>query len=104
MTAAESNAPDLNRHALLARLQSADTTLRAGLNQPCAEALVREHIERARAHIREAETALENLARARTVAELADQLARIDEMREDLRAQPVAVHPHHTIPSHLTYV
>ena len=91
MTAAESNAPDLNRHALHVRLQSADTALRAGLNQPCGEALVRAHIERALAHIREAETALHNLARARTVEQLAEQLARIDEMREELRSQEVAV-------------
>ena len=91
MTAAESNAPDLNRHALHIRLQSADTALRAGLNQPCGEALVRSHIERALAHIREAETALHNLARARTVEQLAEQLARIDEMREELRSQEVAV-------------
>ena len=91
MTAGESNAPDLNRHALRARLQSADTTLRTGLNQPCGEPIVRAHIERALAHIREAETALQNLARARTVEELADQLARVDEMREELRSQEVAV-------------
>ena len=91
MTAAESNAPDLNRHALRVRLQSADTALRAGLNQPCGEALVRSHIERALAHIREAETALHNLARARTVEQLAEQLARIDEMREELRSQEVAI-------------
>ena len=91
MTAAESNAPDLNRHALHVRLQSVDTALRAGLNQPCGEALVRSHIERALAHIREAETALHNLARARTVEQLAEQLARIDEMREELRSQEVAI-------------
>ncbi|HNW06627.1 MAG TPA: hypothetical protein PK202_03875 [Verrucomicrobiota bacterium] len=91
MTAAESNAPDLNRHALHVRLQSADTALRAGLNQHCGEALVRSHIERALAHIREAETALHNLARARTVEQLAEQLARIDEMREELRSQEVAI-------------
>ncbi len=91
MTAAESNAPDLNRHALHVRLQSADTALRAGLNQPCGETLVRSHIERALAHIREAETALHNLARARTVEQLAEQLARIDEMREELHSQEVAV-------------
>jgi len=91
MTAAESNAPDLNRHALHVRLQSADTALRAGLNQPCGEALVRSHIERALAHIREAETALHNLARARTVEQLAEQLARIDEMREELRSEEVAI-------------
>ena len=91
MTAAESNAPDLNRHALHVRLQSADTALRAGLNQPCGETLVRSHIERALAHIREAETALHNLARARTVEQLAEQLARIDEMREELRSQEVTI-------------
>ena len=91
MTAAESNAPDLNRHALHVRLQSADTALRAGLNQPCGEALVRSHIERALAHIREAETALHNLARARTVEQLAEQLARVDEMREELRSQEVVI-------------
>ena len=91
MTAAESNAPDLNRHALHVRLQSADTALRAALTQPCGEALVRSHIERALAHIREAETALHNLARTCTVEQLAEQLARIDEMREELRSQEVAI-------------
>ena len=91
MTASEYNAPDLNRHALHVRLQSADTALRSGLNQPCGEALVRAHIERALAHIREAETALHNLARARTVEQLSEQLARIDEMREELRSQEVAI-------------
>ena len=91
MTAADSNAPDLNRHALHVRLQSADTALLAGLNQPCSQALVRSHIERALAHIREAETALHNLSRARTVEQLAEHLARIDEMREELRSQEVAV-------------
>jgi hypothetical protein len=84
MTAGESNAPDLIRHALHVRLQSADVALRAGLNQPCGEAIIRAHIERALAHIREAETALHNLARARTVEQLAKHLARIDEMREEL--------------------
>jgi len=84
MTAAESNAPDLIRHALHVRLQSADIALRAGLNQPCGEAIVRAHIERALAHIREAETALHNLARAHTVEQLAEHLARIDQMREKL--------------------
>lgn len=91
MTAGETNAPDLNRHALHVRLQSADTALRASLNQPCTEALIRAHIERALAHIREAETALHNLARARTVEQLAEQLAHIDEMREELRSQEVVI-------------
>ena len=76
MTAAESNTTDLNRHAFLARLQTADTALRAGMGQDCIERLARAHVERALAHIREAETALHNLARARTVTDLAEQLAR----------------------------
>lgn len=91
MTAGESKMPDLNSHALLARLQSADTTLRSGLNQQGVEAIIRSHIERAVAHIREAETALHNLARARTVQELADQLASIEGMREELRSQEVGI-------------
>jgi cysteinyl-tRNA synthetase len=91
MTAGESKMPDLNSHTLLARLQSADTALRACLNQARVESLIRVHIERALAHIREAETALHNLARARTVERLAEQLARIDEMREELRSQDIAI-------------
>ena len=83
--------PDLNRHALLARLSSADTALHTSLKQPYAEAIVRSHIERAIAHVHEAETALHNLARARTVTELADQLAHIEQMREELRSQEVGI-------------
>lgn len=91
MTTADSNITDLNRHAFLARLQTADTALRAGMGQDCIERLARAHVERALAHIREAETALHNLARARTVVDLAEQLARIDEMRAELREQEVGL-------------
>ena len=93
MTTAESNTTDLNKHAFLARLQTADTALRAGMGQPDIERLARAHLERALAHIREAETALHNLARARTVTDLAEQLARIDEMRAELREQEVGITP-----------
>ena len=85
------NPADLNRHAFLARLQTADTALRAGMGQDCIERLARAHIERALAHIREAETAFQNLARARTVTDLAEQLARIDEQRAELREQEVGL-------------
>ena len=34
---------------------------------------------------------LHNLARARTVPDLAEQLARIDDMREELRAQDAGI-------------
>lgn len=89
MTVGESNAPDLHSHALCAVLQSAAEALRAGLNQPFTEPLIRAHIERALTHIRESETALHNLAHARTVKQLAEHLARIDEMREELRSQEI---------------
>lgn len=93
MTSAESTPTDLNKHAFLARLQTADTALRAGMGQDCVERLARAHIERALAHIREAETALQNLARARTLTVLADDLARIDEMRAELREREVGLTP-----------
>ena len=93
MTASESNTTDLNRHAFIVRLQTADTALRVGMEQPCVERLARAHVERALAHIREAETALHNLARARTVTDLAEQLAHIDEMRAELREQEVGITP-----------
>ena len=91
MTASESNTTDLNRQAFITRLQTADTALRVGMGQDCIERLARAHVERALAHIREAETALHNLARARTVTDLAEQLAHIDEMRADLREQEVGI-------------
>ncbi len=91
MNPAEATSRDAQRKALLSQLTTADTALRAGMGQDCIERLVRAHVERALAHIREAETALQNLARARTVTDLAEQLARIDEMRAELREQEVGL-------------
>ena len=78
---------DSRRYVLLARLQAADTALRASLHQHGTDALVRAHLERALAHIREAHIATRERIQIRTVQELADQLTRIEQMREDLRAQ-----------------
>ena len=78
---------DRRRLTLLARLQAADAALRASLHQDGVDALVRAHLERSLAHIREADIAIHNVARARTVQELADQLTRINEMRAELRSQ-----------------
>ena len=72
---------------LLARLQAAHTTLRAHLQQLATDALVRAHLERALAHIREAHIAVRERIQIRTVQELADQLTRIEQMRDDLHAQ-----------------
>ena len=78
---------ELRRRALLGQLQTADVNLRAGLHQHGIEAIVRAHLERALAHIREAYIAVNEQTKVRTVQELADQLTRIEQMRANLRAQ-----------------
>ena len=87
MNPAEASKLGSERYVLLARLQAADSSLRASLHQPATDALVRAHLERALAHIREAHIAVRERIQIRTVLELTDQLARIEQMREDLRAQ-----------------
>ena len=87
MNPTEASILDSRRYVLLARLQAADTALRASLHQHGTDALVRAHLERALAHIREAHIAVNEQTKIRTVQELADQLTRIEQMREDLRAQ-----------------
>lgn len=80
---------ELRRRALLGQIETADVNLRAGLHQHGIEAIVRAHLERALAHIREAYIAVNEQTKIRTVQELADQLTRIEQMRADLRAQQV---------------
>ena len=75
------------RRMLLGQLQTADVNLRAGLHQHGMDAIVRAHLERALAHIREATIALNEQAKIRTVQELADQFSRIEQIQADLRAQ-----------------
>jgi hypothetical protein len=87
MNPAEASTLDSHRYVLLARLQAADSSLRASLHQHGTEALVRAHLERALAHIREAHIAVNEQAKIRSVQELADQLTRTEQMREDLRVQ-----------------
>ena len=91
MNPGEANTLDLHRHVLLARLQSADTALRASLHQHGTDAIVRAHLERALAHIREAHIAANERTQVRTVQELADQLTRIEQMRAELRSQEVGI-------------
>jgi hypothetical protein len=81
---------ELRRQALLGQIQTADVNLRSGLHQHGMDALVRAHLERALAHIREAYIAVNEQAKVRTVQELADQLARVEQMQADLRARQTA--------------
>ena len=79
---------------------------------PCAptcistgtDALVRAHLERALAHIREARIAVRERIQIRTVQELADQLTRIEQMREDLRTQQTSCRRILNLHPCLTYV
>jgi len=87
MNPTEASTLDSRRYVLLARLQAADSSLRASLHHHGTDALVRAHLERALAHIREAHIAVNEQTKIRSVQELADQLTRIEQMREDLRAQ-----------------
>ena len=87
MNAGALNRLELLRRTLLGQLQTADANLRSGLHQHGMDAEVRAHLERALAHIREATIAVDEQAKIRTVQELADQLARIEQMQADLRAE-----------------
>ena len=87
MNAGALNLLELRRRTLLGQMQTADVNLRAGLHQHGLDALVRAHLERALAHIREAYIAVNEQAKVRSVQELADQFARIEQMQANLRAQ-----------------
>jgi hypothetical protein len=87
MNAGALNHLELRRQALLSQIQTADVNLRSGLHQHGMDALIRAHLERALAHIREAYIAVNEQAKVRTVQELADQLARVEQIQADLRAK-----------------
>ena len=87
MNAGALNRLELLRRTLLGQLQTADVNLRSGLHQHGMDAIVRAHLERALAHIREAYIAVNKQNKIRTVQELADQLVRVEQMQADLRAQ-----------------
>src|ERR1700678_3147476 len=78
---------ELRRQTLLGQLHTADVNLRSGLHQHGMDAIVRAHLERALAHIREATIAVNEQTKIRSVQELTEQLARIEQMQADLRAE-----------------
>ena len=87
MNAGALNRLERLRQMLLGQLQTADVNLRSGLHQHGMDAIVRAHLERALAHLREAYIAVNEQTKVRTVQELADQLARVEQMQADLRAR-----------------
>jgi hypothetical protein len=89
MNAGALNQLELRRRALLGQIQTADVNLRSGLHKHGMDALVRAHLERALAHIRETYLAVNEQTKIRSVQELADQLTRVEQMQTDLRAQQI---------------
>ena len=87
MNASALNRLERLRRTLLGQLHTADVNLRAGLHQHGMDAIVRAHLERALAHIREACIVVNEQSKVRTVQELADQLTHIEQIQADLRAQ-----------------
>ncbi len=87
MNAGALNRLELLRRTLLGQLQTADANLRSGLHQHGMDAVVRAHLERALAHIREATIAVNEQTKIRSVQELTEQLARIEQMQADLRGE-----------------
>jgi hypothetical protein len=87
MNSSALNHLELARQTLLGQLHTAEVNLRAGLHQHGLDAIVRAHLERALAHIREACIAVNEQTKVRSVQELADHLTRIEQMQTDLRAQ-----------------
>ena len=77
---------EAQRQAFLSQLKAAEAALRANLDLGCADVTARVHMQRALAHIQEAEVALSGLRRARTVWQLAEDLTRLK--REELRPEP----------------
>ena len=87
MNSSALNHLELARQTLLGQLHTTEVNLRAGLHQHGLDAIVRAHLERALAHIREACVAVNEQTKVRSVQELADQLSRIEQMQADLLAE-----------------
>lgn len=90
MKPAQVNEREARRQALLGQLKTAEAALRASVDLNCAEVTARRHMQRALAHIQEAEVALNGLRRARTVWQLVEDLLKLK--REELRPAPADCH------------
>lgn len=96
MKPAQVNERETRRQALLGQLKAAEAALRTNVDLNCAEVTARMHMQRALAHIQEAEVALSGLRRARTVWQLVEDLMKLK--REELRPAPAdcrGIKPHH---------
>lgn len=75
---------ETQRQALLGQLRTAETALRAGLHVHGFGVTAREHLERAMAHLQEAHIAINESKPVRSVAQLVNDLNRIQQVMDDV--------------------
>ena len=83
MNSDDFKAIESQRQALLGQLKAAESALRSGLHTHGFGSIARAHLERALAHIQEASVAINEINRARTVEQLVNDLARIQQVMDD---------------------
>lgn len=85
MNPGELQAIESQRQALLGQLTTAEAALRVGLYVHGFGETARAHMERARSHILEAYIAINESKAIRTVSQLVDDLARIQQVMDDVQ-------------------
>ena len=83
MSLDNTNATEARRQELLGQLKAAEFALRGGLHAHGFGNIARAHMERAMAHICEAYIAINEVNRARTVEQLANDLVRIQQVMDE---------------------
>jgi mannose/cellobiose epimerase-like protein (N-acyl-D-glucosamine 2-epimerase family) len=83
MNSADPKTVEARRQELLGQLKAAESALRGGLHAHGFGNIARAHMERAMAHICEAYIAINEINRARTVEQLANDLVRIQQVMDD---------------------
>lgn len=76
------------RQTLLGKLRTAETALRSGLHTQGFGTAPQQHMERALSHVHEAYIALGEMRAVRSVAQLVEDLNRIEQACNELRQQP----------------
>ena len=92
MNPAESKRREVQRQTLLGQINAVEAALRANLELNCASVTARMHMQRALAHIQEAQVALNGVGRARTVWQLVEDLSKFKHDLEELSADSSARH------------
>jgi hypothetical protein len=90
MNSEELKASEGQRQALLCQLRASEFALRRGLltHSVSVSGSAHAHMERALAHIREAYVAISEARAVRSVAQLVDDLNRVEQACNELRQQP----------------